>query len=216
MTYNAMISEIPMPARIRALPVTAKGFPALFFASKIDGEYELRVADSAKRVRCFNQNLCWLCGAKLGKYKSFVIGPMCVVNLTTSEPPSHLECSRYACTACPFLTKPRARRNSVDLPDEAHEGPGVMIDRNPGASCIYTVTSYKLIRVSNGVLVALPKEPHSVEWWAGGKRCGREPVLASIDSGYPILMEMAKQEGWDAVAQLERQHEQAMRLVPNV
>src|SRR5687767_8294569 len=70
--YNRRIADIPMPPRIKQLPVNQEGWPELFFAAPVDnhGRKDLRVADERKRVRCFQADLCWLCGERLGRYQS--------------------------------------------------------------------------------------------------------------------------------------------------
>jgi hypothetical protein len=214
--YNARIANIPMPARIRRLPVTAEGWPELFFAAVVDehGRKDLRVADERKKIRCLNADLCWLCGERLGRFRAFVIGPMCLVNRVTSEPPCHCECAEYAAKACPFLSQPRMRRNDKNLPSTAREAPGVSLPRNPGATCIYVTKRYRLMRVNGGVLVRLEADPESVQWWAEGQRASREQVMASIESGYPTLEAMARREGHRAVAELERCYTRAMKWLP--
>lgn len=51
-------------------------------------------------------------------------------------------------------------------------------------------------------------------WFAQGREATRAEVLASIDSGLPILREMAEQDGPEATAELERMHAAALEHVP--
>ena len=60
------------------------------------------------RQRAFKRGLCWVCGEPLGVHKVYAIGPMCVINRTTSEPASHRDCAEFAVKACPFLLEGRA------------------------------------------------------------------------------------------------------------
>ena len=48
-----------------------------------------------------------------------------------------------------------------------------------------------------------------------GRQATREEVMESIDSGYPILYEMAAKEGHEAIATLERMKANALELLPN-
>ncbi len=178
------------------------------------GEPDFRVADSRKIPKAVKQKLCWVCGEKLGIHMAFVIGPMCSVNRVSSEPPCHHDCAMFSAQACPFLTRPRMRRNTKAMPEE-HENPaGEMIERNPGVAAVWITRSYELFDAGNGKLFKLG-EPTSVFWFTEGREARREEVLASIVSGYPILFEMAEQQGPEAIEQLNRQRDHAlMNYVP--
>src|SRR5438477_249547 len=82
--------------------------------AKGEGEPDFRCADKRKFHRALKEKRCWVCGDKLGVHLAFVIGPMCAVNKVTSEPPCHLECAEYSVRICPFLSRPRMRRNEHD------------------------------------------------------------------------------------------------------
>src|SRR5262245_17927108 len=111
---NASIRDIPLPARMARLPISPAGYPVPWFVATIKGEPDFRVIGPDKIARAVRADLCWLCGQTLGRFKAFVGGPMCAVNRTSAEPPSHRECAEYAVRACPFLTRPRMRRNEKD------------------------------------------------------------------------------------------------------
>jgi hypothetical protein len=51
-------------------------------------------------------------------------------------------------------------------------------------------------------------------WFAHGRKATRDEVLASIDSGLPILRELAQAGGADDMQVLERMHERALEYVP--
>jgi hypothetical protein len=205
----------PLPSRIALLPRDHRGFPIPWFVAELPdtGERDFRVADTHKRSVAVARGLCWVCGQQLGQFKAFVIGPMCAVNTVTSEPPCHLECAEFSAMACPFLTRPRMRRNDKDLPTAIADAPGVSIDRNPGVTCVWVCKSYRPFDAGNGWLIRLGA-PTAVKWFAEGKRATREQVLASIASGYPLLLGLAKQEGRSAVIALEAQRERALKLLP--
>src|SRR5262245_23013157 len=132
---NASICDIPIPERMRHRPVSATGYPVPWFVAWINGEPDFRIVDPPKVGRAVRGDLCWLCGQTLGsRHKAFILGPMCSVNLVSSEPPSHRTCAEYAVAACPFLTKPRMRRNDKDQPTETREPGGLMVHRNPGVA----------------------------------------------------------------------------------
>ena len=207
------IANIPMPPRMRARPLTPKGFPELYFAARINGQVDLRVADAAKWVDCVKHQRCWLCGGRLGKFLSWPIGPMCAITRVSSEPPSHTDCAIYAMQACPFLTRPHMRRREAGMPEDLPEAPGVMLTHNPGAAALWTSTHYSVFEAGNGKLIALG-EPESVNWWTEGRRATGREVREAIARGLPRLVEMARQEGPEAVTELGRQIARAAKWIP--
>jgi hypothetical protein len=80
---------------------------------------------------------------------------------------------------------------------------GYAIKRNPGASLLWTTRGYQLFDDGNGSPLIQVGEPTRLEWWYAGKPATRAEVVASVESGLPILAEMAaKEEG--ATAELAR------------
>jgi len=194
---NAAIADIPIPGRMRWLPISDKGFPVPWFVDWVDGKPDFRIADSRKLARAIKSDLCWLCGQTLGRFKCFTIGPMCAVNLTTAEPPSHRVCAEYAVKACPFLTRPRMRRNDKDLPENHAEPGGIMIPRNPGCILLWITHDYKLIRLNGSVLIRIG-DPVEIVAYAEGRLATRDELSASIMSGLPILAKEAARDGTEA------------------
>jgi hypothetical protein len=215
---NASIAHIPLPPRMISQPISPKGFPVPWFVAWIDGVPDFRVIDTPKVERAVRQQLCWLCGQKLGRHLAFVIGPMCAVNRVSSEPPSHHDCAAYAVKACPFLTQPRMRRNEKDLPTDGKEPPGMMILRNPGVTLLWMTRSYKLFNVGGGQpgrnYLFKVGDPDTVTFFCQGRIATRAEILDSIDSGMPILRAAAERDGFEAIKALARQHEEALRLLP--
>lgn len=202
----------PIPNRMNRLPRTAAGLPIPYFVAWINGKHDFRVADGAKMPKAIKHRLCWICGQPMGRNMAFVVGPMCVVNRISSEPPSHMECAEYAVRACPFLTRPRMVRREGGLPDDRFIA-GIAIERNPGVSAVYVVRQYTIFNANPGVLFDMG-DPSSVGWWSQGRAATRAECLASLDSGMPILEDAAQQDGPGAVAALRAQAEVAMTLLP--
>jgi len=179
----------PIPPRIAKLPLDARGYFVPFFVAWIGEppQPDFRVVDQARYVECVRYKRCWLCGEPLGKYLAYVLGPMCVVTGTTSEPGSHVECAEWAVRACPHLINPHAKRREANRPAGAIDPPGIFLTRNPGAVAVYVVdTPARLWRIANGTLLRLGP-PLRVSWWAQGRSATRAEVLASIESGLPAL-----------------------------
>ena len=203
----------PLPEKMQALPRDHRGFPVPWFVAWVDGKADFRIADAAKMVAAVKQSLCWVCGQRLWARKAFLIGPMCAINRVSSEPPSHRECATYSAVACPFMTRPRMRRNEKNLPD-GHELPGgEMIRRNPGVGLVWVTKSYKVFQTPNGPLFEVGA-PTECRWYAEGREATRDEIMASIESGRPLLEEPAKAEGPEAHAAFLKMYERAMRLVP--
>lgn len=176
----------PLPATMRRLPVDHRGYPVPWFVAWIDGKPDFRVVDSAKFRPAIKQRLCWLCGSPLGAHFAFVIGPMCGITRTISEPPSHVDCAMFSAQACPFLALPKAKRRESNMPDGVKDAPGVGLKRNPGAVAVWVTDSYRPFKAPNGQLFEIGK-PKKVHWYAEGRSASRSEVLASVESGIPLL-----------------------------
>jgi hypothetical protein len=201
------------PPRIAKLPTNAVGYPVPWFVAWIDGQPDFRVVGLNKLDDAVRFGQCWLCGGRLGANVAFVIGPMCAVNRVSSEPPSHRDCAIYAATACPFLTTPNMRRRDSDLPDDASEPDGDMICRNPGVALVWVTRAWQQMPAHRLFDVG---EPAETLWFAEGRAATRDEVLASINSGMPILRAAAEQDPRpiSAVMALNAQHDRALQLAP--
>src|SRR5262245_48554070 len=214
----------PMPPRITHLRRDHRGFPVPWFVQWFahgrpsdygDGTPDFRVMDGRKLRKAISAGLCWVCGGPTGKHKAFMIGPMCAVNRVTAEPPCHRECAEFSAMACPFLTRPRMRRNEHELPKHPPmAGFGIM--RNPGVACVWITNKFKTFKPhagGEGVMFQLG-DPYEVLWYCEGRTASRAEVLASIDSGFPILADIAKKEGEEAMGALMTQRAAVARLLP--
>jgi hypothetical protein len=211
---NALRTGLPpLPARMKRLAIDERGYPVPWFVAWVDGKPEFRVADSAKMFRARRYGHCWVCGKNDGAVKTFLIGPMCVVNRVTSEPASHASCAEFAALACPFLTLPRAQRRAANMPAGIIDPAGLMIDRNPGVCCLWTTNRWRLFKAGNGLLYRLG-DPTSATFYAEKRLASREEVLASIESGMPILRRLAEEDGIKAVVALESEYCRALQLLP--
>lgn len=210
-------AHVPMPDRIKSLPFDERrGFIVPWFVAWPEGqgvgEPEFRAMDPAKFKRAVQSQLCWVCGKSLGRYVAFTIGPMCAVNRISAEPPSHKECSIYSACACPFLSRPHARRRPLE--EGVGESAGIMLGRNPGVTLVWvTKGPRRPFRASNGYLFKIG-EPEETIWFCRGRAATREEVLESIDTGYPALLKLAEEEGPAAVRELEGMRDKALELVP--
>jgi len=199
----------PLPPRMRALPVDARGYPVPWFVAWFDGKPDFRVIRPSGAPLAIKRNTCWLCGQPLGVRKVFCIGPMCVLNRVTSEPPSHLDCAEFATQVCPFMTRPLSRRSSVPMPEDARAPVGVHLERNPGVFCLWTTRSFRPFRLdrdlpaSDGFLIRIG-DPDAVAWFAEGRPATAEEISHAVDTGIAETMRRDARAGRDLIEQRAR------------
>ena len=121
-----------IPPRMRNRPTDHRGFPVPWFVSNKTpaGLWDFVHVDPARLENAYRRGLCTLSGEPLGKFVSFVVGPMCIINRVAAEPPCIPELGKWAAQVCPFLSQPLAKRPKHDAGAEANV-PGIML----GALC---------------------------------------------------------------------------------
>lgn len=200
---------------MHGLPKNSAGYPIPFFVHRSPddgGNPDFRIMSPSAFQKAITWNLCWVCGTKMTtKEHTFVVGPMCLVNHVSAEPPCHRRCAEWSAIACPFLSNPKKVRRDANLPENYGKPGGEMIERNPGvAACVVMASPrhWGLMMTPTGPVIrfAIPAE---VTWWAHGRPATREEVQHSIDTGLPILQAAAAQEGMedalaDGVAAMQR------------
>lgn len=216
--HNAKLRDglPPLPENMKSLPIDERGYPVPWFVPWIDGKPEFLMADGSKLRLALANRICWVCGKPLpalGKPITFVIGPMCVVNRITAEPPNHLECAEFSAKGCPFLSKPQmTRRENENTERFRSDIAGIMIERNPGVTCVYSTKKFQLVSDGKGKKLIELGEPVSLSWWKEGRPATRAEVMHSIDTGLPLLREMCFSA--DDHAHLTKQIERAKPFLP--
>jgi hypothetical protein len=208
-----------LPDRMTSLKIDDRGYPIPWFVAWVDGKPEFRAMDGQKLRAAVRSQLCWVCGNPLGKFLTFVVGPMCGISRTSAEPPSHLECARWSARNCPFLSNAKVKRRQDDKINEesfARESAGIAIHRNPGVCLLWTTHSYEMRGDGTGRGGILFKigEPESIEFFANGRQATRAEILHSIETGIPALKRVAAQEGEDAVKMLAQMRQQFEASIP--
>jgi hypothetical protein len=196
-----------LPERMKGLPVDERGYCVPWFVDWLDGKPEFRAMDLRKFVRAIREKLCWVCGQRLGIHMCFVAGPMCGINRTSSEPPSHVECAQWSARNCPFLSNPQmVRREDEQISKATDNVAGFMLSRNPGVVMLWKTRIYDIFDDGRGGKLIQMGEPESVEWLACGRSATRAEVIASIDSGLPNLEALARTErgGLEALAKAQK------------
>ena len=188
-----------LPIRMRHLRVH-RGYPVPWFVEVIDGVPEFRAANAVRWRDAIRDARCWVCGERLGRHRVYVIGPMCAVNRTTSEPPCHAECAEWSAQHCPFLSRPHmVRRDATALMQQTdvEEAGGLPLLRNPGVALLWWTRVFKVFRphIGNQTMPLIELgEPERVRWFAEGRPATRAEVVASIESGLPALREQCDRE----------------------
>jgi hypothetical protein len=216
----------PLPRRMQGLVRNRVGYVVPWFvAGPLDEpERDFRAFAYERYVQAVKEDLCWLCGQKLGVFKTFVIGPMCVLNRITAEPPSHRECAVYAARVCPFMTTPGMVRRTANLPEGHGQPPGQHSDGNPGVSVLWTTKRYRLKPVPRwaveqgaqaGTLISIG-DPTDVQWYREGYRASPAAATYALELGLTKLRELAVDEfdSDKALAELEQQYRWALTTVP--
>jgi len=183
-----------LPRRLRALPVDARGYPVPWFVGWINGVPEFRCMDPAKWLRAVRERRCWVCGEPLGQWLAFLIGPMCAINRTTSEPACHRECANWSARNCPFMSRPHMVRREGGLPEDAGPGAGFPIDRNPGVGLVWVTRSFRVFNDGRGRPLIEIGPADAVEWWSCGRPATRAEVEESFRTGVPILAAKCEEE----------------------
>lgn len=204
------MTTIPLPNRMRMLPVDKHGRPIPWFVHiNDDGVPDFRVIRSHGIEDAYRFGYCWVCGEPRGKFAAFVLGPMCAINRTTSEPPCHRDCAEYAARACPFLATPAMTRRTRDMPDAPAPGimggtAGIALDRNPGVALVWITRDWSPFRAPGGVLFRLGEPTHTA-FYAHGRNATVEEIRESIRTGLPFLRAAADVDGERGHQHLDRQ-----------
>lgn len=207
----------PLPRRMQHLPIDPeRGFVVPWFVAWLDGKPEFRAMDGKKFVRALNQRLCWVCGTKLETRFAFVAGPMCGINRTSAEPPSHIECARWSARNCPFLSNPdmvRRQDEEINNATTRNGAPGFAILRNPGVAMVWITREFELFDDSKGKPLIQMGRPHEVEWYYRGRFATRAEVEESINNGIGALESAARTEE-GGMEELNRKRQQFQKLLP--
>lgn len=210
-----MREDLPrLPEKMRHLPIDPqRRVPVPWFVAWVDGVPEFRAADARKFQEAIRDKRCWVCGEKLGTFLAFVLGPMCCITRTTSEPPCHYVCAEWSARVCPFLTKPRMVRREGNLPEEVVAPAGIPLDRNPGVAALWITHTFSIFTDHDGRPLLKVGDPEEVSFWSEGRIATLNEIRASVNGGLPTLCDLAKQDGKEAMRQLDRHIETFERLL---
>lgn len=202
-----------MPTRMKGRPVDLRGFPVPWFVTQKtpDGLYDFVHIDPARLETAYRLGLWTLSGQPLGKYVSFVVGPMCIINRVSAEPPCIPELGKWAAQVCPFLSRPLAKRPAHD-PSAEQNVPGVMVADNPGGCVVWTVKRDGFTRGRNRLYSF--GDPVEVTFWTKGREATPDEARAIFEARAEKLEAMARVEGDDALQAFYRMKAKAARYLP--
>jgi hypothetical protein len=191
-----------MPARMKGRPFDHRGFPVPWFVTrKTDaGLWDFQVVEATRKDEAIRHRKCWVTGEPLGRAVAFVIGPMCIINRVSSDPPIIPEVAEWSARICPFLSRPLAKRPHFD--GNQMDTPGLMVADNPGLCAVWVTRGYAYGRTG---LFRLLDDPVRVSWWRNGREVtGTEEAQAIYEARAEKLRQMAADEGSFALQEFER------------
>ncbi len=191
------LSRFPnAPLRIGRLSVDHRGIPVPWFVSWRDGKPLFPVIDGAKLTVAWSDELCWVCGEKLGSYRAWVMGPMSVIEGATPEPPSHKECAEFSACNCPHLSTHTAKYS-----EKYSDSPNYVPQENISKirSCVTAIWTTKRrgatpFQAGKGLLFAL-ENPTRIEWYAHGRAATSCEIQDAIAIVLPTLKRTAEAQG---------------------
>ncbi len=109
-------------------------------------------------------------------------------------------------------------RRENGLPPEAAkaECAGYMIKRNPGCCLLWITKQIEMFSDDRGGVLFRLCEPSRIECYAEGHLARDEQIMESIETGYPILHEMAAKEGKQSVVELNQARERFLATFDRV
>jgi hypothetical protein len=207
----------PLPQRMLDLPIDPRGYPIPAFVETITMQADFRVASGAFKEAAQRYGLCYVCGESFTtRHRWYVIGPMSVLNRTTSEPAVHRECAVFSATGCPFLARPHAVRRLDNLPENIHIDEA-SIARNPKVTALYSTRTVEINRRGQaaGDFLLFLGEPEEVHWYASGRSATHTEVIDSIYSGFELLINGAlKEQPKNRRAAFQSMRESFNRMLP--
>lgn len=123
----------PIPATCEDRPTTKDGLVIPYGNVQLaDGGADFRSHHHAAWRRCWQRDLCQVCGKRLGRPMVLLCGPNQLAALLFDEPATHPECAAYVAQACPMVAGHRTHYREGRLVSAGPRG-----DRcaTPGCDC---------------------------------------------------------------------------------
>lgn len=215
---NLLRKGLPaLPAHMQKLTIDKRGYPVPWFVQWVDGDPNFQLVSPQRFRQAVRFGSCWICGERLGVRKTFVMGPLNIINRVTSEPACHYDCARFAAQACPFLVLPQAQYKDAPEGSSRH---AEVTGRNPGVVALWTTKTFKMVPAGEGKKLIVVSDPVAVDWYAQGKPAGRAAVRESLDDGLhfvyaPLAAEPLKIKRIDDLIEFENSYAKALQYLPS-
>ncbi len=72
--------------------------------------------------------------------------------------------------------------------------PGIGLKRNPGVALVWVCDSFQIWPDGRGDFLLTVGEPKRMEFYSHGRKATWEEITASVESGFPLLAEMVKDD----------------------
>jgi hypothetical protein len=157
-----------MPESI-PIPDTAKDRPLYqdllvpYTVRWFDGIPDFKVSDEKAIFRCVRNRLCGLCGKKLGRYMTFIGGPLSMHNKLFTDPAMHRLCAEYALQVCPFLSGD-IRAMATTYKHDAERILSTVDNHRPERFGLLETHACGFVQFRNETYIKT-EEPAIITWW---------------------------------------------------
>lgn len=189
-----------MPERIARLDTDARGYKIPWNVLRAeDGTPFFTINDDRKAWIAINEQLCPICGERLGKWKWFVGGPRSAFHEHGwyLDLPMHHECMTFALETCPYLALPKyLGRIDVTHAEKLPKKLRILLDETitRDRPAIFVAAGSDQVEAQRGrpgvVPYLRPLRPAlGYEYWRHGKQITEEEAL-------PYLRTALGDDGW--------------------
>lgn len=185
-----------LPLRMRSLARDESGLPIPWFAWTSGQPWR---TDRGRWLQAVREQICWVCGQRLGEHTSFVLQPIEGVSRKASDPPSHKQCAQWRAQNCP---------EGWRLPADD------LVSAWPGVVLAYTAVRGEVRKDGRGGLYVDLGPASECTWWRYGREATREEVIDSVEPAFIDLERQASPEGWDGITSLYRRKAELERFYP--
>jgi hypothetical protein len=179
-----------IPERMARLDRDTRGYPIPWNVLRVeDGTPFFTINDDRKHWRALRENLCPICGEKLGRWMWFVGGPRSAFDEHGwyLDLPGHHSCMTFALATCPYLAAPKYL-GRIDVADPSKLPPEmrILIDETviPERPEVFVaVGSARMELQPRGELFPYvrPLRPFlGVEYWRHGQQIPAEEALSFV------------------------------------
>jgi hypothetical protein len=178
---------IVMPPRIARLPRDKRNLPVPWnVLTAADGTPFFTVNSDAKAWQALREQLCPICGERLGRWRWFVGGPRSAFDEHGwyLDLPAHRECMRFALVTCPYLAMPKyLGRIDVVQPEKLPPEARILLDETiitARPEIFVAVAGDKIEAQDRGLLVPYVRPMRPVlayEFWRHGVQIAESEAM---------------------------------------